>query len=153
MFFEGAHRLLDAGVSILPCLERDDARIVIEAYPALVARWAKVGSYKSDDVKRQTPARQSAREDIVNGLRSSHAKTYYGFDIHFSNDYAGAFIDDGTGDELDALLCAVQAGWAYSKHNQNYGIPVGCDPLEGWIVDPLLLENADPSLYTQNKPK
>jgi hypothetical protein len=41
MFFEGAPRLLKSGVSILPCRPNADPRLVIEAYPALVARrWA-----------------------------------------------------------------------------------------------------------------
>jgi hypothetical protein len=141
MFFEGAPRLLNAGVSILPCRERNDPRIVIEAYPALVARhWAAKDSYKTDDAKKQTPARHSAREKIINGLRSKDVRAHFGFDVHFSDDYAEAFIRDGSGDELDALLCAVQVGWAYSQRDQNYGIPAGCDPLEGWIVDPFTLK-------------
>ena len=49
---------------------------------------------------------------------------------------AKAFIQDGSGDALDALLCAIQAGWAYSQPNQHFGIPADCDLLEGWIVDP-----------------
>lgn len=137
MFFEGAHRLLDAGVSILPCCVRDDPRIVIEAYPALVARrWIEIRSYKTDDVKMQTSEKRSAREEIVRGLRSKDTQMYFGFDIHFSNDYAKDFIGDGSGDQLDALLSAVQAGWSYTQREHNYGIPTDCDRLEGWIVDP-----------------
>ena len=137
MFFEGAHRLLDAGVSILPSHMQNDPRIVIEAYPALVARrWVENRSYKADEIRKQTPARRSAREDIVRGLRSKNAETHFGFNVHFGADHAERFINDGTGDELDALLCAVQAGWAYSQRDKNYGIPADCDPLEGWIVDP-----------------
>ena len=44
-----------------------------------------------------------------------------------------------SGDQLDALLCAVQAAWAYSQADDNFGIPVYCDSLEGWIVDPSLV--------------
>jgi len=47
-------------------------------------------------------------------------------------------IQDGSGDQLDSLLCAVQAVWAYAQRARNFGIPMDCDPLEGWIVDPLL---------------
>lgn len=47
---------------------------------------------------------------------------------------AADFITDPTGDALDAALCAVQAAWACSQ--PDYGIPDGCDPVEGWIVDP-----------------
>jgi hypothetical protein len=35
-------------------------------------------------------------------------------------------------------LCAIQAGWAYSQRDHNFGTPINCDALEGWIVDPLL---------------
>jgi hypothetical protein len=35
---------------------------------------------------------------------------------------------------------AVQAAWAYSQADNNFGIPVDCDPLEGWIVDPSLYD-------------
>jgi len=137
MFFEGAHRLLDAGVSVLPCCVRDNPRIVIEAYPALVVRqWIENRSYKNDEKKKQTPVLQSSRESIVKGLRSQDVKTCYGFDVHFSDTDARRFISDGSGDELDALLCAVQAGWAYTQRGRNYGIPADCDMLEGWIVDP-----------------
>jgi len=47
-------------------------------------------------------------------------------------------IQDGSGDRLDALLCAAQAGWAYTQRDRSFGIPKDSDPLEGWIVDPLL---------------
>lgn len=137
MFFEGAHRLLDAGVSILPCCVRDDPRLVIETYPALVARrWIENRNYKNDEKKKQTSALRSAREEILRGLHSKDTRLYFGLDIRFSNDYAKAFTDDGSGDQLDALLCAVQAGWAYTRRELDYGIPTDCDRLEGWIVDP-----------------
>lgn len=142
MFFEGAHRLLDAGVSILPCFMRDDPRIVIETYPALVARrWIENRSYKTDNIKKQTKARQSARGDIVRGLRSKEMNAQYGFDVTFSSSDAEEFVSDGSGDKLDALLCAVQAGWAYTQREQNYGIPADCDALEGWIVDPAMAKS------------
>ena len=88
-----------------------------------MARWAEADGYKTDDPKKQTPEKRSARKKIVQKLLSKDAKMEYGFDVHFSDDYAEAFIDDGSGDKLDALLCAVQAGWAYTQRNQNYGIP------------------------------
>jgi hypothetical protein len=138
MFFEGAPRLLNAGLSIQPCSVRDDPRLVVEAYPALVARrWLGQRGYKTDTVKQQTSKRQSAREEILCGLRSTDAKTQFGFGVYFSDEHTNTFIGDGSGDQLDALLCAVQAGWAYSQRDRNFGIPIDCDPLEGWIVDPL----------------
>ena len=140
MFFEGAFRLLAAGVSILPCCVRDDSRLVVEAYPALVARrWIDDRSYKSDSLQQQIVERQSAREEILLGLRSSDVKSHFGFDVHLTDEDANTCVQDGSGDSLDALLCALQAGWGYSQRDQNFGIPRDCDPLEGWIVDPLLV--------------
>jgi len=148
MFFEGAPRLLKAGVNIQPCCVRNDSRIVMESYPALVARrWIGSHSYKADARKEQTSARLAAREEIIRGLRSEDARTYFGFDIHFTDGQAKAFVQDGTGDTLDALLCAVQAGWAYSQRDWNFGIPEKCDPLEGWIVDPSQVGENKPAGY------
>jgi hypothetical protein len=139
MFFEGAPRLLRAGVNILPRYVKEDPRLVVEAYPALVARrWIGNHSYKADSLPQQTPDRRSAREKLVYGLRSMDTKTHFEFDVHFSDKTAEIMIRDGSGDQLDALLCAVQAAWAYAQRQWNFGMPVDCDPLEGWIVDPLL---------------
>ncbi|MGE5377819.1 MAG: DUF429 domain-containing protein [Bacteroidota bacterium] len=140
MFFEGAPRLLDAGVNVPPCRLRDDPRVVLETYPALVARrWIGNRSYKTDAARQQTTAQQSARQKIVAALRSGEMKSHFGFDTHISDQGAELLIQNGSGDRLDGLLCAVQAGWAYSQRDQNFGIPADCDPREGWIVDPLLV--------------
>lgn len=140
MFFEGAPRLLNSGVSIQPCHVRNDPRVLVEAYPALVARrWIGNRSYKNDTVKGQTSSRQAAREKIIQGLLSTDMKTCFGFDVHFNDEHRNALIQDGSADRLDALLCAIQAGWAYSQRDHNFGIPIDCDSLEGWIVDPLTI--------------
>jgi len=137
MFFEGAYRLLKSGASILPCHPQDGSRIVVEAYPGLAARyWIGNRSYKTDTKSKQTPARQVARSDMIRGLRSAATREYYGFAIQIDDRWADEFIQDGSGDKLDALLCAVQGGWAYSQRDQDFGIPVDCDRLEGWIIDP-----------------
>jgi hypothetical protein len=139
MFFEGAARLLKSGVSIQPCHVIADSRVVIEAYPALVARrWIGSRSYKNDAAKGQTLMRQAARAEILHGLRSIDVKIHFGFDVHFNDDHADVFIRDSSADQLDALLCSIQAGWAYSRRDHNFGVPIQCDLLEGWIVDPLL---------------
>lgn len=38
--------------------------------------------------------------------------------------------------QLDALLCAIQAAWAWTQRDQGFGLPKHVDPLEGWIADP-----------------
>jgi hypothetical protein len=35
----------------------------------------------------------------------------------------------------------VQAAWAYTKSDENYGVPPERNPDEGWILDPGLLVN------------
>src|SRR5947199_6238453 len=66
MFFEGATRLLASDVSVLPCRPTSDSRIVVEGYPALVARgWIGKRSYKSDELSKQTADKLVARKDIM----------------------------------------------------------------------------------------
>ena len=143
MFFEGAPRLWESGVSVQPCRVRDDPRTLVEAYPALVARrWIGNRSYKTDTVRQQTMAQRLAREEIIHGLRSKDVMMYFGFDVHFNDHVVDELIQDGSGDRLDAFLCAVQAGWAFSQRERNFGIPADCDLVEGWIVDPLLVKEA-----------
>lgn len=135
MFFEGAPRLLKAGVNVLPCRPNGDTRIVIEAYPALVARrWAS--SYKNDTKKKQTAVQEMARRAIIAGIRSDQLQEIYGFSVELSDTLAISLIQDPSGDWLDAVLCAIQATWAY-RH--NFAVPPECDPQEGWIFDPKLL--------------
>lgn len=137
MFFRGAPLLLRAGVSVLPNHPRPDSRIVFEAYPALAARkWIGNSSYKADELRRQTAARQAARQRIVAGLRGA-ARQFYGVEVVFAESLAAALGEDGTGDQLDAVLCAVQAAWAAAQ--PGFGIPPGLDPREGWIIDPALI--------------
>jgi hypothetical protein len=140
MFFQGAPRLLASGVSILPSRPTHDNRVVVEGYPALVARrWIDRRSYKSDERAQQTTAKAAARQAILRGLCSPGLLDYYGCAFAISTALVGALIEDPMADSLDALLCAVQAAWAYSQRNNGYGIPPHRDPLEGWIVDPAVL--------------
>lgn len=46
--------------------------------------------------------------------------------------------DDPAGDQLDALLCVIQAAWARTQRGNGYGSPDHVDALEGWIADPLV---------------
>lgn len=140
MFFQGAPRLLASGVSVLPCHPQSVDRIVIEGYPALVARrWSGKQSYKSDERAKQTAEQRRVRQRIVNGIRSSALLDIYGIQLSLTDEQAQRLIVEPMGDELDALLCAIQAAWAYTQRDKNYGIPGTCDDVEGWIVDPFLL--------------
>lgn len=132
MFFEGAPRMLKAGFSVLPCHPTDNLGIVLEIYPALMAR-SLIGkqSYKSDEKRKQTLEMQHLRQEILNQVRSSHLKTKYGFDVAIIDSLASECDRDPSGGMLDALLATIQATSASRK--PNYGIPENCDRLEGWI--------------------
>jgi hypothetical protein len=152
MFYEGVRRLWRSGIYIPPLncdFEQlpsnnnkipDKHRVALETYPALaVRRWIGRTSYKQDNRKKQTEAMQLARVDVMQRLRSPDLVDIYGIRLVIADQAAAEIVADGSGDRLDALICAVQAAWA--ARQPNYGIPVDCDRLEGWIVDPFMLEN------------
>jgi hypothetical protein len=47
-----------------------------------------------------------------------------------------SLADDPSGDQLDALLCAIQAAWGWTQRGNRFGVPLNIDTLEGWIADP-----------------
>lgn len=135
MFFQGAPRLLAAGVSIMPCHVTESDRVVVEGYPALVARYlvGKSG-YKSDERKKQTEERRALRQKMVDGVREGRLLERYGVLVEMEEVLAHELVEDGSGDRLDAVLCAVQAAWLCETKG---GVLEG-DELEGWIADPLV---------------
>jgi Protein of unknown function (DUF429) len=140
MFYQGAPRLLASGVRVEPCRRNGDERVAIEAYPAVVARrFLGRTAYKRDSVP-DTPERRSARETLLAGLESALLREVYGFAVEMDASWRDEFVRDPSADVLDSLLCAVQAAWAYEKRDEGYGVPPECDPDEGWILDPALLD-------------
>ncbi len=112
-------------------------RVALEAYPGLLARELLGGhhSYKSDDATRQTPAREAARAELLAALTQGH--TRLGVRLHVTDDQASVLVADASGDSIDAVLCAVQAAWAWRARlqgNRRWGLPESVDPLEGWIL-------------------
>jgi hypothetical protein len=140
MFYQGAPRLLASGVRVEPCRRNGDERVAVEAYPALVARrFLGRTAYKRDGVP-DTPERRSARETLLAGLESAVLREVYGFAVEMGVRWREEFAQDPSADALDSLLCAVQAAWAHEKRDEGYGVPPECDPDEGWILDPALLD-------------
>lgn len=138
MFFEGARRLLRAGVHLPHNHDGDRTRIVVEAYPGVAARSLIGGqSYKNDTKKKQTDAQRQARREIFASITGEKGRAIYGFSIDAPEDLA----EDPGGDNLDAFLCAVQAAWGWSRRSDRFGAPPGHDRLEGWIADPTLLDS------------
>lgn len=142
MLHAGVPRLLDAGV-YLPGLHagnRQDVnaagqprRVALEGYPGLLAREVLgARSYKSDERARQTPERLIARKDLLTALE--HGQTRLGLRLKLTHAQRDALVDDARGDALDAVLCLMQAAWAWQQGAPRYGLPAAVDPLEGWIV-------------------
>ena len=133
MLHAGVPRLLAAGVHIPGLSAGDIGRKALEGYPGLLAREA-LGhrSYKSDDKIKQTPERLIARKDLITALE--HGQTRLGLRLKVSHAQRDALVDDGSGDNLDAVLCLMQAAWAARQGAPWYGLPADMDPLEGWIV-------------------
>ncbi len=127
MFHEGAPRLLASGVDLPALLDGDRRRVALEAYPGLLVR-KQLGlraSYKSDRRAEHTPERKRARQRVVAALRRGKP---LGIVLETKLDLA----DDGSGDTLDAAICAAQAAWA--ARQPDYGIPADAPAGEGWIV-------------------
>jgi hypothetical protein len=135
MFYEGAKRLYHSSLSIEPMRSTHDNRIAIEVYPALLIRhYIGRTPYKSDTRARQTPEKQAARIEILRALQAKAFYHDYQFNIALSQDFRQRLVEDATGDELDAVICAIEAAWSWNQRNDNLGIPDSVDPNEGWIV-------------------
>jgi Protein of unknown function (DUF429) len=135
MLHAGVPRLVEAGVAIPALHDGDPGRVALEAYPGWLARSITRASYKSDTASKQTDARRDARETIVAAIeRGRHPLEIA---VALTADDHNALVDDGRGDRLDAVLCAVAAAWGWQRHadgHPRYGLPADVDPLEGWIV-------------------
>ncbi|MBX2859808.1 MAG: DUF429 domain-containing protein [Vampirovibrio sp.] len=137
MLFQGAPKLWRSGVCVVPQQMNDDPRQVLEGYPAMVARrLIQKQPYKSDEKSKQTQDRLEARQVIIAGLQSDELLEAYGVKVSFESVDPTLLWNESSADQLDALLCAVQAAWAWRQRHNNYGIPADVDVNDGWIVDP-----------------
>ncbi len=131
MFHEGARRLLSAGVNIPHLRETESTSVALEAYPGLLVR-KQLGlraSYKSDTRREHTPARKAVRKRVVEALEAGQPLQ---IKLKLESDLRKAIVADGSGDLLDAAICAVQAAWAAGQ--PGYGIPRHAPRGEGWII-------------------
>lgn len=135
MFFEGAPRLLQFGVTVPGLQQGDPDRIVVEAYPGILAR-TLIGrtSYKQDTRAKQTKEHHQARVKILQKILDGEVQSLYGITVTV-NESLDLTSDPG-GDHIDALLCSIQAGWAWTRRQEGFGLVSDIDPIEGWIADP-----------------
>ena len=139
LFQRGAPRLLRSPVSVLPCRPNGDERVVLEAYPALVARrLIDKRPYKGTCDGGLSDLRVDARRDLLAGLMSQSLKDEYGVGLAIDASIRNELIEEPSGNYLDAILCSLQASWAWTRRKEGWGIPAEADSLEGWIVDPAL---------------
>jgi hypothetical protein len=105
--------------------------VALEAYPGLLAReLIRRRSYKADDKARQDEARAAARAELLAALEAGRSRL--GLQLQLDAAQRGALLADAQGDQLDAVLCLLQAAWA--ARQPGWGRPTDSDPLEGWIV-------------------
>jgi hypothetical protein len=143
MFYRGVPLLERARVNIIPCRPLNKDRYVVEAYPALVVRrYIDKSKYKSDDRRHQTAQRQDARRKLLDIMQGPRLEEDFGLTLDLPDALTEEFIADASADRLDSLLCTIQAAWSWRLRDQNYGIPAGVDPIEGWIMDPGLAGEA-----------
>jgi hypothetical protein len=133
MFHEGARRVLACGAHVPALREGERTRVALEAYPGLLAR-RQLGireSYKSDTRSEHTPARRAARRRIVAALKAGRP---LGIRIAMAPRLEREVVADGSGDLLDAVICAAQGAWGWERRQSGYGLPADAPEGEGWIV-------------------
>ena len=140
MLHAGAPRLLSAGVSIPGLCSGDASRIALEAYPGMLARQVTGRvSYKTEDPRKDDERRRRSREAITDAIETGRM----GVRVVFAPGLRGPCVEDSTADTLDAVLCAVQAAWAWRRRDSNFGLPSDMDPLEGWTAGAVRDEPGD----------
>jgi Protein of unknown function (DUF429) len=133
MFHEGARRLAAADVHVPALREATSSKVALEAYPGLLVR-KQLGiraSYKSDTRGEHTTARSLVRKAILRKLREGEP---LGVALQLPRRLEKEITADGSGDLLDAVICAAQAAWGWKRRSANFGLPLDAPAGEGWIV-------------------
>lgn len=143
MYLACVGQLASSDVSVRPCRPMPGDRVVVEAYPALVAE-RLVGSrhYKDGSSGVAQAERDGRRAALVRALFGASMRSGYGFTVDVARGHQEAMGKDRGGDMLDSVLCSVQAAWAWRNREHNYGMPRDCDAIEGWIADPATQEGS-----------
>ena len=131
-----AHEALDEGRPYLrwTTTQRAEHRLALEAYPGFTARKVSRQSYKSDLPAKQDTDRAVRRQQILRALEGEQAGL--NLRLRLTPGWSRRIVMDGSGDLLDAVICAMQAGHAAAL--PGFGLPsegnAFLDRLEGWIA-------------------
>ena len=153
MFHAGAPQLLASGATIVPVRAGDPDRTVVEAYPKLVAE-ALIGRRSYKDEKDPGHGRRPCCGENGTGrelLQGDTLETAYGLRAVGLSALADELCRRSSGDRVDALMCAVQAAWAWRLRDDGFGLPRGADVAEGWIADPVTAVSADVDLLRNTR--
>ena len=132
MFYEGAWRLLKHGISIPALNQTQSRKIALEAYPGFLVRQLAERYYKNDRAS-SAEANLEARRRIINHLENCTSEAL-SCSLEIASPKLRQNLHHKSGDWLDAVLCAVQAHWAWKRKGRNFGLPPSVDPVEGWII-------------------
>lgn len=147
MLYEGGTRLAKANhIHIWPGRLLANAPChAVEVYPALVIRyllaqsdWLQHQSYKTGEVGDTQQA--DVRQWLLASLQNPQRTGRYDYHLVISDNLDDHIIQDSHGDIVDALACLLQVGWVYKYYQRLGGLFPNAKPLEGWIVDPHLVE-------------
>ena len=89
-------------------------------------------NYKQDTKSKRTKEQYLARRDLLQTIKSGPLVTLGGITVEAPD----TLIEDPGADHLDALLCAIQAAWAWLLNDKNFGCPDTIDRIGGWIAYP-----------------
>jgi predicted RNase H-like nuclease len=73
----------------------------------------------------------AARTRILDAIKAGDP---LGIRVNLTLEIEQRTIKDGSGDSLDAVICALQASWGQQQGKPRYGLPPDVDAVEGWIV-------------------
>jgi hypothetical protein len=73
-----------------------------------------------------------SHKDLLQAITNNGVYRTHGLHVEASK----SLTDDPSADHLDALLCAIQAAWAWTQRDNDFGAPHPANPLEDWIADP-----------------
>ena len=129
MLYEGVPRLRASGASVPGLHAGDPERKLVEAYPAVAAKHLIGTTAYKDGPSADQDRRRGLRRDLLSALAAPNR-------FAVIVDAPENLADDPSGDDIDALLCAVQAAWAVRAGFVDDGPSGRFDPAEGWIADP-----------------